>query len=482
MNILKACAPAALAIALSSQPTAAQTDRIQIPELGDTYSGVFSLEKEKLLGDMWLRMFRAQAPTVSDPLIYSYTINLIDKLARHSELQDKNIELVIVADKNLNAFAVPGGVMGINAGLFIKAENEAQFASVVGHELAHLSQRHFVRRMEKQQQMTIPMLAAMLASVLVASSGSGDAGMAGVMATQALAKQVQLNFSRSNEQEADRIGIRTLVDAGYSADAAGDMFEHMQRALRFTKRPPEYLLSHPMTEKRISDARLRARSMPKHDLMDSFEYQLMRARISVLVSSNSGFAARNLRAEIEGEGNHIDAKRYGLALAYSASGEHERADKLIDELIEKHPQQLIFKHAKAELAAKDKRFIESNAILDAILADHPSDLAANVRYAENLMAQGEYTRSEKIIRKQIRYHAKNEHLWYLLAEVSGLSGNILETHKARAEYFSLLGALDQSIKHLRLALKLTDDNYIERSRIQARLEQVMKMMRDLEDL
>jgi len=309
MNLLKACAPTALALALATSPVSAQSDRIQIPELGDTYSGVFSLEKEKLLGDMWLRMFRAQAPTVSDSLVYSYTIDLIDKLAVHSELQDKNIELVIVADKNLNAFAVPGGVMGINAGLFLKAENEAQFASVVGHELAHLSQRHFVRRMEKQQQMTIPMLAAMLASVLVASSGSGDAGMAGVMATQALAKQVQLNFSRANEQEADRIGIRTLVDAGYSAEAAGDMFEHMQRALRFTKRPPEYLLSHPVTEKRISDARLRARTLEKHELMDSFEYQLMRTRISVLVSDNSSHTARTFRAEIEGDDPHADARK-----------------------------------------------------------------------------------------------------------------------------------------------------------------------------
>lgn len=471
------------ATAITHTSAMAQQDRIKLPEMGDTMSGLFSPAKEKLLGDMWLRMFRAQAPTLTDPLVYQYTQDQIAKLAVHSELTDKNIELVIVNDTSINAFAVPGGVMGINAGLFLQAQTEAEFSAVVGHELAHLSQRHFVRSLEKQKQQSIPMMAAMLASILLAATVDGQAGMAGMMASQAAALENQLRFSRSNEQEADRIGIRTLAAAGYDPTAQGDMFDRMHRATRYYgKRPPEYLMSHPLTEKRISDARLRARSMPASEHRDSQTYQLMRARVQFLTEKNQGMAVQRFKAEIDGDGEHKTALKYGLALAYIGVRDFQRSQNLLDELIAAAPGLAIFQHAQAQLYAEQERYQESNSVIDKTLADDSLNLAFSVLKAENLMAMGKFSTSKTILERQVRYHPKNEHLWYLIAEVSGLEGNILDVHKARAEYFLLLGALDQAIKHQRLALKLVDDNYIERARIQARLESTMQMMRDLKEL
>ncbi len=461
-----------------------QQKEIKLPEMGDTLSGLMSPEKEKLLGDIWLRMFRAQAPTLTDSMLYEYAKEQINKLAVHSELTDKHIELVIVNDTSINAFAVPGGVMGINAGLFLAAQTEAEFNSVVGHEIAHLSQRHYIRSLQKQKQQSIPMLAAMLASIMIAATADGDAGMAAMMASQAAALESKLKFSRQNEQEADRIGLRTLSAAGYDPQSMGDMFERMHRAYRYYgKRPPEYLLTHPLTENRISDARLRARSLPASDKRDSETYQLMRTRAQYLTEKNHGMAVQRFRAELEGDGEHKTAIKYGLGLAYIGIRDWERAQTIVSELTQAEPNNQVFKHAQAYLYAEQERYEESNQIINQTLSQGSGhSLAFSVLHAENLMAMGKYTDSLRILDRLIRYNQKNEHLWYLKAEVSGLAGNILEVHKARAEYFLLLGALDQSIKHLRLALKLAQDNYIERSRIQARLESTMKMMRDLQQL
>ena len=201
----------ALALAFSlplSMVGSASTEGLKLPNLGESSTSMFSSEFEYQLGRAWLRVFRSQAPTVNDPLLFDYLENLIYRLASHSQLEDRRIDLVIVDNASINAFAVPGGVIGVHNGLLIWAETEDELATVLAHEIAHLSQRHFSRGVEYQQKMQPLALAAMLASLVLMATTEGDVGMAALSASQAAAQDSALRYSRGNKQEADRIGMQ----------------------------------------------------------------------------------------------------------------------------------------------------------------------------------------------------------------------------------------------------------------------------------
>ncbi|MDA9722199.1 M48 family metalloprotease, partial [Luminiphilus sp.] len=195
---------------LLSQSSRAVTEDLKIPNLGESSTSLYSADYEYQLGRMWLRSFRGQAPLFNDPLMHSYLENLVFELVQHSELQDRRIELVIVDNPTINAFAVPGGVIGVHSGLFQYAQTEDELATVMAHEIAHLSQRHFSRRMELAQEQGPMQLAGLLAGVLLAATVGTDAGLAAMTTAQGLAQDVQLRYSRANEAEADRVGLRTL--------------------------------------------------------------------------------------------------------------------------------------------------------------------------------------------------------------------------------------------------------------------------------
>ena len=196
------------------------SEELKLPNLGESSTSLFSPEQEYKLGRAWLRMFRSQAPTIDDPLLQDYLEDLIYRLVTHSELQDRRIEVVIVDNPVINAFAVPGGVIGIHTGLLMYAQSEDELATVLAHEIAHLSQRHFSRGVEQQKSMVPLTLAGLLVSAVLIATTGGNAGMAALTATQAAALDARLRFSRANEQEADRIGMQTMVDAGMDPQAA----------------------------------------------------------------------------------------------------------------------------------------------------------------------------------------------------------------------------------------------------------------------
>jgi len=254
-----------LLLSIQTSLALSATEGLKIPNLGQTSTSLFSTDYEHQLGRTWLKIFRSQAPTVDDPLLYAYLESLVFDLVSHSELQDRRIELVIVDNPSINAFAVPGGIIGVNNGLFMYAQTEDEFATVIAHEIAHLSQRHFSRRVEQAQANAPLNIAGMLAGILLAATTGTDAGLAAMTATQAALQDQQLRYSRANEAEADRVGMRTLYEAGYDPYAAPAMFERMLASNRYNSgnRIPEFLRTHPLSENRIADTRNRAMQYPK---------------------------------------------------------------------------------------------------------------------------------------------------------------------------------------------------------------------------
>lgn len=463
-------------LALSLKPSA---NELNLPDLGGASGGIISSAQEYELGQQWQRSFRAQMRTSSDPFILNYTENLIRSLATYSELQDKRLDILVVENPALNAFAVPGGVIGVHTGLFRYAKTEQQFASVMAHELAHLSQRHFARSLGEQAENRLPNIAALLASILILATSGGDAGIAALSVTQAAALDKQLRFSRSMEQEADRIGMATMMRAEMSPAAMPEMFEQMLHASRFQRRPPEFLITHPLTESRVSDSKLRAQQYPPQKKpRPDLEYQLVKVRAELSIESNLARAIKSYKSELSLAPNRSIPVRYGLSLALFKSNRLNEALSETLTLNKEFPNNLFFSLLLAEIYTEKKLHIEANALLLPLLESHPNHHAVNIKSAELFMKMGKYKQCETLLEAHSQRRQKDDYIWYLLAEAYGLTGKILQVHTARAEYFSLNGIYEKAENHIRHALKLVDKNSHKASELNEKLKKTQRMKRE----
>ena len=461
MNLLR---PSLLALAyLLTSPVQAS----DLPSLGDSSSSIVSPLQEHVMGRAWLSMLRGQVSQLDDPQLKNFVENSVYKLAETSQVQDRRLEFVLINSSQLNAFAAPGGIIGVNGGLFLYAQTEAEYASVMAHELAHLSQRHFARGVEAQQRMQLPMMAAMLGGIIAAAAGAGDAGMAAIIGTQAAAMQERQRFSRQNEQEADRIGILNLEKAGYDPRSMPSMFERLMRQYRYDRRPPEFLLSHPVSESRIADTRNRAEQYAKNGIEDSLRYQLMRMRVQLIYEESPGMAAKRFRSILD-ENPKLDVARYGLALAQLKSGQLEQARESLQPLLQKVPNEIVYNLAMIELDTTANRIKDAQERVQRLLKLYPNDYPLNQSLVDLLLKQNRSPEAEKILDQLIKTRPNDPDIWYQIAETRGLANNIIGLHQARAEYFALVGDYDQAIQQLDLAKRRASNNFQLASRIDAR--------------
>jgi predicted Zn-dependent protease len=456
---------------------------LNLPNLGESSTSLFSAEFEHQLGRAWLRVFRSQVRTVDDPLLHDYLEHLIYELVSHSKLEDRRVEVVIVDSPDINAFAVPGGVIGVNNGLLLYAQTEDELATVLSHEIAHLSQRHFSRGVEFQQKNQPLTLAAMIASFVLLATAGADAGMAAMSATQAAAQSSALRYSRTNEQEADRVGMQTLADAGFDPHAAPAMFERMMQASRYSnsERVPEYLRSHPLTENRVADTRNRARQYPEQEPAISLDYQLMRARVANQLATSPEEAVDKFRVELAGDPRSAEAAAYGLVLALTEAGKANEAGLELDGIWSRNPDRIEYIIADAEIDVARNQPEKAVAKLAARLKLTPGNHPLTMAYANALMTDGKPHIAEEVLEAQSKLNPNDPGLWYLLAEVQGLSGNIIGLHQSRAEYFILNGNLDQAEKQLSYALKLSRGDYLSSAKINQRLADIARMRAQMDN-
>ncbi len=475
-------APALLLSLLLAVAVPLRGQELKLPNLGESSTSMFSAEFEHQLGRTWLQMFRSQVPTVDDPLLHDYLEHLIYLLVTHSKLEDRRVELVIVNSPEINAFAVPGGVIGVNNGLLLYAQTEDELVTVLSHEIAHLSQRHFSRGVEFQQKNQPLTLAAMLASFILMATAGTDAGMAAMSATQAAAQSSALRYSRTNEQEADRVGMQTLVDAGFDPHAAPAMFERMMQASRYSSsdRIPEFLRTHPLSENRIADTRNRARQYPEQEAHVSLDYQLMRARVANQLAATPEEAVQKFRGELEGTPRSAEAASYGLVLALTAAGKPDEAALQLDGIWSKRRDRIEYIIADAEIDMARSQPDKAVEKLASRLKLSPDNHPLTMTYAKALMQDGKPHIAEEVLVTQSKLVPNDPGLWYLLAEVQGLSGNILGLHQSRAEYFILNGNLDQAEKQLTYALQLSRQDYLTSAKINQRLADIAKMRAEMD--
>ncbi len=477
-------ATAALLLAWSLAQPAAATEDLKLPNLGESSTSLFSAEYERQLGQTWLKIFRSRAPTIDDPLLFDYLEDLIYDLVTHSQLKDRRIDLVLVNNPTINAFAVPGGVIGVHNGLLMYAQTEDELATVLAHEIAHLSQRHFSRGVEFQKNQAPFNMAAMLAGLLLMATAGGDAGVAAISAAQAAAQDSALRYSRGNEQEADRIGMQTMVQAGRDPHAAPAMFERMLQASRYSGggRIPEFLRTHPLSESRIADTRNRARQYPKQIRPISLDYQLMRARVANQLANTPEEAVQRFRGELKGSPRSREAAQYGLVLALTAAGRPDEAALELDGIWSGSPDRIEYVIADAEIDMARKMPGAAAEKLARQLENSPGNHPLTMSYARALMQAQQPHIAEEVLVAQSKLRPDDPGLWYLLAEVQGLSGNIPGLHQSRAEYFILKGILDEAERQLNYALKLSKNDYLASARINQRLKDLAELRAAIERL
>ncbi len=464
LALVLALAAVAQAGELADSPAPTTAAERQLPSLGDRSSAIVSLAAERELARAVLRQIRAGAPTVNDPLLKYYARFNVYRLAEKSGLTEAALDTVLIDSPRINAFAVPGGIVGINLGLFLYARDESEYSAVIAHELAHLSQRHYARGIEQQRTMTPWMLAGLLASLAIAAAGGGEAGLAAVTSTQALMMDQGLRFSRSREQEADRIGLNTLVNAGLDPDGMARMFERMQRAFRFVDKQPEFLRTHPLTETRISDAKNQAARFPAREAGPSLDYQFMRARAQAHYAETPGRAVAEARARSGGD----DVDRYALAVALARDGRHEQAVDIARILHREHSASLLMTASFAEMLIAAERVDEALALLSRELAINPDNKPLTFLHAKALNAAERHAAAAAELWRHVRVNREDIDAWELLAETAGLAGDTIGVHRARAEYFALVGAFRMAIQHLDYARRLIDE---EDRHLLARLDQ-----------
>lgn len=437
----------------------------QLPDLGST-SATVTTSDEYRLGRAWLRQFRAQTEQWQDPIAQTYVRSVLAKLVPYSGV-DARLVVTLVDSRLLNAFAVPGGVVGVNAGLFASAPDEDEFASVLAHELGHLAQRHYARRMERVEETQLPTMAAMLAGMIIAAGGGGSAGIATMMGSQAAFIQDQLAYSRRFEQEADRVGLNAMAKAGYDPQAMPEMFRALQKLAALQGgNPPEFLLTHPVTESRISDTQARADQLPSPAHRDDPSYAMIRARALLMLNQDMPSQAMT---ELEQDDPPEAAVRYLEALNDARQTRYATALDKLDALARDYPDLSMIPATAAQIAYDANDREDALARARRILRLSPGYYPAQWVQAEALL-QTQPAQAFDVLRDMSEQYPEDPNVFGLLAEAAGRSGRDAWGQLARAERLQLEGRIDTAIRQLDSAEQVAKESgdYAMASRIEQR--------------
>lgn len=459
-------------------PVAGAQSDLRLPDIGASASQVLSPQQEREIGEQMMRYFRGIARIIDDPIAQGYIEDLGFRLVAHSERPQDPFTFFIVRANQVNAFAAPGGFIGVHSGLILTAETEDELAAVLAHEIAHVTQRHIVRRFESASKANLPIALAMIGA-LVAASGSnnasaGDVAQAAVVGGTALMQQNVINFTRANEYEADWIGMRTLARAGFEPEAMASFFGRMGRLHRaFGESLPEYLRTHPVTTTRIAEARARAAQLETVPMRaDQLRFLLVRERLRVLGAEQPMALVARYRDDLAAGRIALDPQiRYGKALALTRAGRPEEALALLEPLLEHAEHALLFRLARAQALEAAQDWEQAAALFEELNDDHPGNLAVLDAYGEALLRRGEPAsarRAQQLLRPlAARADARSAQI-ELLARASAAAGDEIRAGELFAEVAFQNGRLREAMNQLTRLAQRPDLDFYQRARIDAR--------------
>ncbi|MGZ4968553.1 MAG: M48 family metalloprotease [Methylobacter sp.] len=451
----------ALSLALFPAPQqAVEITKIELPDMGDSSGTLITPAEEKELGEAFFRSLHSQISINQDAEIQQYIQTIGEKLVANSDLPGNPFHFFVVMENDINAFAGPGGYIGVNSGLILITEAESELASVMGHEIAHVTQRHLYRAYEASSRLSIPTAVATLAGVLLGTQ-SPALGQAAIVAIQAGNIQFQINFTRENEAEADRVGMQTLAASQFDPRSMPTFFERLQQSSRYSgQNIPEFLRTHPVTASRISDTRGRAETYPYKQYPDSLGYQLAKAKIRVLTGTDNAETLKYFQLrQNQGTTEQRAVVRYGLGLCALNMQKFNDAEATFQQLSKEYPNQEQYLSALARTALESKNYTVALARYKKLTEQFPDNEAIKLEYVTSLLKTGNPDLAQKNL-FQLKPKTQQQPIYsQLLAQVYSDLNQPAESHRYLAEYYYATGQTQDAIMQIKLAQKSKGLNF-----------------------
>jgi predicted Zn-dependent protease len=444
----------------------------ELPDIGDASATTLSPEQEARIGTLMMRHLRRNHQVLDDPELTQYIQSLGHQLSSYTG-SDQPFTFFVVDDDTINAFAMPGGYIGVNAGLIVASESENELASVLAHEISHVTQHHLARSYEKANKMNLPMTAAVIAAILLGAHDP-QAGQAALAASMAGSAQMQLDFTRANEQEADRVGIQLLAQSGFDPRGMAAFFERLQKETRYYGNGlPEFLSTHPVTTARIAEAEDRSAQYPHVTHRDSESYHAIKAILRVHESRDRNDLAERTADNIKsGRYNNLTEEQFTHALALQSIGQYPQAVTELQRLLKHSPGRIAFMKALADTQFMAGNQPEGLSIYRKGLDLYPGNTVLTLGYADTLLKAQQPMSAATLLQTYTRNNPTSIIGFQLLATAAAASGNDTGSHLAYAEYYALQSELHSAIDQLNLALKAKSNDFYLTSLIESRLQQL----------
>ena len=451
-----------------------------LPDLGSPATAAVSLEEEYQAGLGWFAGIRQTGQVLEDPEVNDYIQEIGHSLSSHAEEGQHQFYYFVLRDPIINAFAMPGGFIAIQSGLILATRNENELAGVMAHETAHVTQRHIVRGMIEQSHAGLISTAAMLAAILLgATAGRSSPGAmeGGILAAESAGIQHQINYTRAQEFEADRIGIGTMASAGYDPLGMATMFEELDRNSPDPSRVKavEFLIDHPLSAERVAEARNRAQQIGRIRHTDSLGYRLMRERLRSLVENPQ--MVRDYYANMVKNGAGLSMEeRYGKDVADIAMRNPAAAIPDLQALVRENPKVNQFYGALGQAYLVNGQLKESQAVLDKALNLFPRNAPITIRLAETLMHAGDNHRAHLILDDLFNVVEPTPDQTRLIAKAASSAGDIADSYYYMSYFYLMTGDIKMAANQLELGLEMPGLDPIQRARFSARLEEVRAAM------
>lgn len=455
-----------------------------LPEIGDSAGSVLSPEFERRLGQAVMREVHQDKALVRDPEVESYIQSIGYQLVANSDDNRLPFTFFVLKSTEINAFAAPGGVVGINSATILTSDNESELAGVMAHEISHVTQRHMARTYEAASKFSLPMMAAMIGAIALGIANPA-AGQAALAIISGASTQYQINFTRDNEEEADRIGMQLLARSGFDPHGMPDFFQKLQQTTRYSGgNAPEFLQNHPLTSTRIAEATARADKYPPVEHKSSASFKLTRAKLMVDSFDRPKEAVRFFEEQLNGVGYpDMTTARYGYALALTNDNNFTMARAQLNILLSADRENVAYLLAAARLESAQRNFSAAASLYSAAHKLYPDYRPLVLGYARALLDAGQSFPALDLLLDYGRKHEPDIAYYDLLSQAQGETGSVAESGISKAEYYYLSGDTKLAIERLKFAQHQTSLDYYQEERVKARLAQLeyeLKLEKELE--
>jgi predicted Zn-dependent protease len=455
-----------------------------LPDIGDSAGSAISPDFERRLGKAFMRSIRQYATVVDDPEVQSYIESIGYRLAANSDDNSLTFSFFVVDSPDINAFAAPGGVIGVNSGTILSSRRESELAGVMAHEISHVTQRHMARQFEHQGQFSLARTAAMLGAILLAIADP-QAGAAALAVVTGASIQNQINFTRANEEEADSIGIQLLVRSGYDPQGMPDFFERLQQKSEYYQgNAPEFLRTHPLTSSRIAESKARAARYKTVNYTNTPGYELVKAKLEVNGYSNAKDAVKEFKYRLSitptEDKNPI---RYGYVLALTNSGAYRLAREQLKALLASDEDNITYLLAAANIETQDRDFRAALDIFHKAYQLYPEYRPLVFAYTKTLLDARQPKQARELLNHYRRAQTPDPIFYDLLSQAEAQSGSMTNSGIAKAEYYYLTGNTKLAIDKLIHTQRSGTLDYYQKEIITSRvseLEYELELERDLQ--